>query len=187
MLRLNPRSVWPVAVDIHELELALINLVVNARDAMPGSGTITITARNLRLQPDDTPDGLRGEFVALTVTDTGCGITADILPKVFEPFFTTKQLDKGTGLGLSQVYGLTRQSGGTVTITSEVGNGTSVTIYLPRSHRQLTVQRIVEGEPPRGPCQVYVLGTSYGCIVGTDYQGIENVISSPISRYGCLT
>ena len=144
------RSVWPVAVDIHELELALINLVVNARDAMRGSGMITITAKNLRLQPDDTPDGLRGEFVALTVTDTGCGIKADILPKVFEPFFTTKQHDKGTGLGLSQVYGLTRQSGGTVTITSEVGNGTSVTIYLPRSHRQLTEQRIVEGEPPRG-------------------------------------
>jgi len=69
---------------------------------------------------------------------------------VFEPFFTTKQLDKGTGLGLSQVYGLTRQSGGTVTITSELGNGTGVTIYLPRSHRQLTEQRIVEGETPRG-------------------------------------
>jgi PAS domain S-box-containing protein len=144
------RSVWPVAVDIHELELALINLVVNARDAMPGNGMITITAKNLRLQPEDMPDGLRGEFVALTVTDTGCGIKADILPKVFEPFFTTKQPDKGTGLGLSQVYGLTRQSGGTVTITSEVGSGTSVTIYLPRSHRQLTEQRIVEAEPPRG-------------------------------------
>jgi len=111
---------------------------------------IAITAENLWLQPEDTPDGLRGEFVALTVRDTGCGIKADILPKVFEPFFTTKQLDKGTGLGLSQVYGLTHQSGGTVTITSEVGNGTSVTIYLPRSHRQLTEQRIVEGEPPRG-------------------------------------
>jgi signal transduction histidine kinase len=92
---------------------------------MRGSGMITITAKNLRLQPDDTPDGLRGEFVALAVTDTGCGIEADILPKVFEPFFTTKQLDKGTGLGLSQVFALTRQSGGTVTITSEVGNGTS--------------------------------------------------------------
>ncbi len=145
-------SVWPVAVDIHELELALINLVVNARDAMPGGGTVTITAKNLRLQPEDTPDGLRGEFVALTVTDTGCGIKADILPKVFEPFFTTKQPDKGTGLGLSQVYGLTRQSVGTVTITSEVGSGTNVTIYLPRSHRQLTEQRILEGEgePPRG-------------------------------------
>jgi PAS domain S-box-containing protein len=151
------RNVWPVAVDIHELELALINLVVNARDAMCGSGMITITARNLRLQPDDTPEGLRGEFVGLTVTDTGCGIKADILPKVFEPFFTTKQLDKGTGLGLSQVYGLTHQSGGTVTITSEVGNGTSVTIYLPRSHRQPSEQRIVEGEPPRGSEKVLLV------------------------------
>ena len=145
-----PRNIWPIAVDIHELELALINLVVNARDAMPGGGTVTIAAKNLQLQPEDTPDGLRGEFVALTVSDNGCGIKADILPKVFEPFFTTKQPDKGTGLGLSQVYGLTRQSGGTVTIASEVGSGTSVTIYLPRSHRQLTEHRIVEGEPPRG-------------------------------------
>src|SRR6266403_2840696 len=85
-----PRNIWPVAVDIHELELALINLVVNARDAMPGGGTTTITAKNLRLQSEDTLDGLCGEFVALTVTDTGCGIEPDILPKVFEPFFTTK-------------------------------------------------------------------------------------------------
>ena len=144
------RSVWPVAVDIHELELALINLVVNARDAMLGGGTITITAKNMRLQPDDTSDGLRGEFVALTVTDTGRGIEADILPKVFEPFFTTKQLDKGTGLGLSQVYGLTRQSGGTVTITSRVGEGTAVTIYLPRSHRPLSEEPIVDSNPPQG-------------------------------------
>ncbi|MGA7866666.1 MAG: PAS domain S-box protein [Stellaceae bacterium] len=144
------RSVWPVAVDIHELELALINLVVNARDAMLGGGTITITAKNMRLQPDDASDGLRGEFVALTVTDTGRGIEADILPKVFEPFFTTKQLDKGTGLGLSQVYGLTRQSGGTVTITSRVGEGTAVTIYLPRSHRPLSEESIVDSNPPQG-------------------------------------
>src|SRR6266850_211733 len=143
------RSVWPVAVDIHELELALINLVVNARDAMPGGGTVTITAKNLQLKPEDTPDGLRGEFVALTVTDTGCGIKADILPKVFEPFFTTKQLDKGTGLGLSQVYGLTCQSGGTVTITSQVGNGTTVTIYLPRSDRPVSELQIVAGEHQR--------------------------------------
>ena len=145
-----PRNIWPVAVDIHELELALINLVVNARDAMPSGGTITIAAKNLRLQSEDTPDGLCGEFVALTVTDTGCGIEADILPKVFEPFFTTKQLDKGTGLGLSQVYGLTRQSGGTVTIASQLGNGTSVTMFLPRTHRPLSEASTAAAEPPRG-------------------------------------
>jgi PAS domain S-box-containing protein len=144
------RGVWPVAVDIHELELALINLVVNARDAMPSGGTITITAKNLRLDSEDTPDGLRGEFVALAVRDTGCGIEADILPKVFEPFFTTKQLDKGTGLGLSQVYGLTRQSGGTVTVASRLGNGTSVTMLLPRSRRPLTETPTAATETPRG-------------------------------------
>jgi CheY-like chemotaxis protein len=139
-----------VAVDVHELELALINLVLNARDAMPDGGTITIRAKNIRLQREDTPEHLCGEFVALAVADTGCGIEADILPKVFEPFFTTKQLDKGTGLGLSQVYGLTRQSGGTVTITSRVGEGTSVTIYLPRSHRPLSEEPIIDSNPPQG-------------------------------------
>jgi CheY-like chemotaxis protein len=144
------RGVWPVAVDLHELELALINLVVNARDAMPNGGTITITAEDLRLDSEDAPDGLRGEFVALRVTDTGCGIEADILPKVFEPFFTTKQLDKGTGLGLSQVYGLTRQSGGTVTIASRLGNGTSVAMLLPRSRRPLTETPTAAAETPRG-------------------------------------
>ena len=145
-----PRNIWPVAVDIHELELALINLVVNARDAMPGGGTTTITAKNLRLLSEDTPDGLCGEFVALTVADTGCGIEADILPKVFEPFFTTKQLDKGTGLGLSQVYGLTRQSGGTVTIASQLGNGTSVTMFFPRTYRPLSETSAAAAEPLRG-------------------------------------
>ena len=144
------RNVWPVAVDVHELELALINLVVNARDAMPDGGTIVITAKNTRLQPEDTPDAIRGEFVALTITDTGCGIADDILPKVFEPFFTTKQLDKGTGLGLSQVYGLTRQSGGTVTIASKLGDGTAVTLYLPRSHHPLSERGVTEGDTPRG-------------------------------------
>jgi len=145
-----PRNIWLVAVDVHELELALVNLVVNSRDAMLDGGTITITAQNVRLRPEETPEHLCGEFAALAVTDTGCGINADVLPKVFEPFFTTKQLGKGTGLGLSQVYGLTRQSGGTVTISSKPGGGTTVTLYLPRSHSPLSNARIAEEEPPRG-------------------------------------
>ena len=152
-IRLNidiPPNIWPVAVDVHELELALINLVVNSRDAMPDGGAVTITAKNVRLRTEDTPDHLSGEFVALVVTDTGCGIAPDLLAKVFEPFFTTKQLEKGTGLGLSQVYGLTRQSGGTVTISSEPGSGTTVTLYLPRSHGLLSDQPIVDDEPPGG-------------------------------------
>jgi PAS domain S-box-containing protein len=144
------RNVWPVAVDVHELQLALINLVVNARDAMPDGGRIAIMARYVQLQPEETPEHLSGEFVSLTVTDSGCGIDAEILPKVFEPFFTTKQLEKGTGLGLSQVYGLARQSGGTATIDSQAGKGTTVTIYLPRSHQPIREQSIVDGPPPPG-------------------------------------
>jgi PAS domain S-box-containing protein len=144
------RNIWPVAVDLHELELALVNLTVNARDAMPEGGSIMITARNIRLQPENTPERLNGEFVALMVTDTGCGIEPDILPKVFEPFFTTKQLDKGTGLGLSQVYGLARQSGGTASIRSAPGKGTTVTIYLPRSSRPVSEPPINDEQQPPG-------------------------------------
>jgi PAS domain S-box-containing protein len=151
------RNIWPVFVDIHELELALINLVVNARDAMPDGGRVAVSARNVELRSEDTPEGLRGEFVALSVSDTGCGIDRNVLPKVFEPFFTTKQLHKGTGLGLSQVYGLSRQSGGTVAIASRVGEGTAVTIYLPRSRRPIDEQPIINGEMPRGNETVLVV------------------------------
>jgi PAS domain S-box-containing protein len=126
------RGTWPIAVDVPELELALLNVVVNARDAMTDGGLITIAARNMRLQRDDTADGLEGDFVALSIADTGTGIAPEVLPKVFEPFFTTKPVDKGTGLGLSQVYGFSRQSAGSVAIASKVGSGTTVTLYLPR-------------------------------------------------------
>jgi PAS domain S-box-containing protein len=125
-------TVWPLCVDKSEIELALVNLVVNARDAMSEGGRIAISAENVRLALDDVRDGLAGEFVALRVADTGSGIPNEIIAKVFEPFFTTKA-EKGTGLGLSQVYGFARRSGGTVAIASEVGRGTTVTMYLPRS------------------------------------------------------
>jgi len=127
-----PAQVWPVEIDVAELELALVNIAVNARDAMPGGGTITLSARNVTLRKSDEVDGLEGDFVALAIADTGVGIAPDILPKVFEPFFTTKALGKGTGLGLAQVYGFSHQSGGTVVATSAVGSGTTITIYLPR-------------------------------------------------------
>jgi PAS domain S-box-containing protein len=124
---------WPIRVDINEFELALVNLALNARDAMPQGGVITITSDNAQLAAKDTPARLEGEFVALTIADTGVGIAPDILPKVFDPFFTTKQGSKGSGLGLSQVYGFAHQSGGTVTVASELGRGTRVTLYLPRA------------------------------------------------------
>lgn len=126
-------DIWPVSVDLPELELALVNLVVNARDAVPEGGSIKISAENVHLTGEETAEHLVGDFVALKVIDNGNGIPAKILSRVFEPFFTTKQVDKGTGLGLSQVYGFSRQSGGTTAIASAPGAGTTVTIYLPRS------------------------------------------------------
>ncbi|MGB6537331.1 MAG: PAS domain-containing protein [Xanthobacteraceae bacterium] len=132
-----PQTVWPVRVDKSELELALVNLALNASDAMPGGGLLSIAAENTRLAADDTPDGLTGEFVALSVADTGCGIAEETLGRVFEPFFTTKGVDKGTGLGLSQVYGFARRSNGTAVIKSRLDHGTTATIYLPRSHAQI--------------------------------------------------
>jgi two-component system NtrC family sensor kinase len=129
-----PKTTWPVRVDKSELELALVNLAVNARDAMPDGGRIVIAVENVQLRGHELPEGLSGEFVALSVADTGSGISPDLLTRVVEPFFTTKGPDKGTGLGLSQVYGFARRSEGTVAIDSDVGRGTKVTIYLPHSH-----------------------------------------------------
>jgi PAS domain S-box-containing protein len=121
-------DVWPIKVDIAEFETALINLTINARDAMPGGGAINISAENVSL--DDETN--KGDFVVIRVSDTGTGIPADIVQKVFDPFFTTKPVGKGTGLGLSQVHGFAYQAGGLVTIASELGKGTTVTISLPR-------------------------------------------------------
>jgi PAS domain S-box-containing protein len=129
-----PKTTWPVRVDKSELELALVNLAVNARDAMPDGGRISIAAKNVHLGGKELPDGISGDFVALCVADTGSGIPPDLLSRVVEPFFTTKSPDKGTGLGLSQVYGFARRSDGTVAIDSEVGRGTKVTVFLPRSN-----------------------------------------------------
>jgi len=129
-------GVWPVEVDRAQMELAVLNLAVNARDAMPGGGSLKVRTRNVSFDGGPAaPDGLRGDFVALSLTDTGCGIAPEICERVFDPFFTTKDVGKGTGLGLSQVYGFATQSGGTVMVDSTVGQGTTFTLYLPRTHR----------------------------------------------------
>ena len=128
-----PDESCAVKVDPSELELALLNLAVNARDAMPNGGTLTLTVKPVVLEGSATAEGLSGDFVAIGVADTGSGIAPEILHHVFEPFFTTKEVGKGTGLGLSQVYGFAKQSGGTATVISTVGRGTAITIYLPRT------------------------------------------------------
>jgi len=147
-----PRTDCAVKVDPSELELALLNLAVNARDAMPSGGALSITAKPVVLKGNATEEGLHGEFVAIRVADTGSGIPADVLPHVFEPFFTTKEVGKGTGLGLSQVYGFAKQSGGTATITSAVGRGTVITLYLPRT-REEPAPPVAQVEPEASPQQ----------------------------------
>jgi PAS domain S-box-containing protein len=130
-----PEELWTVEVDASKLELAILNMAVNARDAMPSGGRLSIGARNATLEGDGDEEP-RGDFVQLTVSDSGVGIPADILPRVIDPFFTTKEAGKGTGLGLSQVYGFVQQSGGRMTIESELGAGTTITLYLPRTPAQ---------------------------------------------------
>ena len=129
-------GLWDTFADAAELDSALINLVINARDAMPGGGSITIEARNMVLGADDaelSQGAQRGEYVGISVTDTGTGMSADVVDKALEPFYTTKEQGKGTGLGLSSVYGFVQQSQGFLTIDSHVGKGTTVRFHLPRA------------------------------------------------------
>jgi signal transduction histidine kinase/ActR/RegA family two-component response regulator len=124
---------WTVWADANQLENAILNLAVNARDAMDGEGTIGITIQNLILAEGEVGELAAGDYVRIAVSDTGSGIAPEHLDKVFEPFFTTKPVGKGTGLGLSQIFGFARQSGGDVTIESALGIGTTVSILLPRA------------------------------------------------------
>ena len=132
-----PPGLPPVEADPDELELAVLNLAVNARDAMPGGGTLTVKAEPVTQDGLTDPDGLDGCFVRLSVTDTGTGMSEATQARVFEPFFTTKGVGEGTGLGLAQVYGFARQSGGSVRLQSRLGQGTTASILLPVSTRAM--------------------------------------------------
>ncbi|HEV2865467.1 MAG TPA: ATP-binding protein, partial [Allosphingosinicella sp.] len=127
-----PAEAWHVWVDSTQLENAVLNLAVNARDAMEGSGDLTIDVDNVTLPAGEVDDLPAGDYVRISVADTGGGIAPEHLERVFEPFFTTKPVGKGTGLGLTQIFGFARQSGGHATIASKVGEGTKVSLYLPR-------------------------------------------------------
>ena len=126
-------ALWHAFADPAQLELALMNLIINARDAMPDGGTIFVSAENRSVARGKDADLQKGEYVVLTVTDTGCGIPSEMLEKVLEPFVTTKDIGKGTGLGLSMVYGFARQSNGIFRLESELGEGTRAELWLPRS------------------------------------------------------
>ena len=134
-------GLWPTLIDRGQLEAALMNLIVNARDAMPEGGLLTIETRNAviaaepeRASPEAPTAGIgAGEYVVVAVGDTGTGISANLIERIFEPFFTTKGPGKGSGLGLSMVYGFVKQSGGYVDVDSQLGRGTRVALYLPKS------------------------------------------------------
>ena len=144
-LKVSPHAgLWPTKVDPSQLESALLNLCINARDAMaPAGGALIIATANESLDQTSAAQHelLPGEYVSLSVTDTGCGMPPEIIPRVFDPFFTTKPLGQGTGLGLSMVYGFLGQSGGQVRIESKVAEGTTICLYLPRFAGEVDVQR----------------------------------------------
>ena len=128
------RALWQATADPSQVESVILNLAVNARDAMPDGGRLTITTANVPSADKSKPAELSaGDYVTVSVSDTGTGMTDEVLRKAFEPFFTTKPVGSGTGLGLSQVYGIAKQTGGTVTIHTQLGKGTTVRVYLPRT------------------------------------------------------
>ena len=131
---------WPTFVDPHQLENAIVNLAVNARDAMDGVGTLVIETVNVTLGANAVGDIQPGDYVRISVTDTGSGMSPETIERAFEPFFTTKPVGKGTGLGLSQIFGFAHQSGGEVGIESELGRGSTVSIYLPRTEVAATIR-----------------------------------------------
>ncbi len=134
------RDLWPVKVDVSQFEQVIVNLAVNARDAMPDGGKLTVQTANVtpRRPRSSSYKGMpAADYVRIDVSDTGTGIPADIVDKIFEPFFSTKEVGKGTGLGLSTVYGIVKQTGGFVYVDSEAGKGTSFHIFLPRHHPEL--------------------------------------------------
>ena len=171
-----PDNIWPIEVDVAEFELALLNIAINSRDAMPHGGAFAVSARNMSSSENSLPAPLQGEFVALALRDTGMGISSEVQPKIFDPFFTTKAVGKGTGLGLSQVYGFAQNAGGTVAVASRVGEGTTITIYLPRSHAEVA--------PAEHPSPESIGAGEGTILVVDDSAEVAEVTSSMLEQLG---
>ena len=172
-------GLWNTLIDPGNVENALLNLAINARDAMDGQGHLTIEAGNAFLDSDYAEaheEVIRGQYVLIAVTDTGSGMASDVIEKAFEPFYTTKPEGKGTGLGLSMVYGFVKQSGGHIKIYSEVGQGTTMKIYLPRSTQ--SEDRLVDIE------SIPVTGGSEVVLVAEDDEAVRETVVALLSDLG---
>jgi signal transduction histidine kinase len=166
--------------DPAQLEQVIMNLVVNARDAMPSGGKLTLEISRAHLDADyckHAPDTHPGHYVCMAVTDTGCGMSADVLSRIFEPFFTTKETGKGTGLGLATVYGIVKQSGGHITVYSEMGHGTTFKVYLPLSEEAAS-------KPEIASLQSAVPGGTETILLVEDEDSLREVTREYISNKG---
>ncbi|MEQ9045473.1 MAG: ATP-binding protein [Sneathiellaceae bacterium] len=178
-------GLWPVMIDAANLEAAIANLAVNARDAMTDGGRLTVETDRAILDHDyvrDNPDAVPGEYVVVIVTDTGHGMAPEVLHRIFEPFFTTKEAGKGTGLGLSMVFGFVRQSGGHIKVYSEVDVGTTFRLYLPRNSVDQDVPQAPQPPEP-GPEP----GRQECILVVEDNEGIRTVVLQQLARLGYRT
>jgi CheY-like chemotaxis protein len=174
------QELWLAFVDPTQIELAILNLAINARDAMEVGGTLTIETGNVSLGPPERPEEpVAGEYAMIAVTDDGTGMTPEVLAKAFEPFFTTKGVGRGTGLGLSQVLGFVKQTGGGVRVQTRVGEGTTFRIYLPRAAWQT---RSEAGEGPRRSRASLPLRASV--MVVDDDNAVREVIASTLREMG---
>jgi PAS domain S-box-containing protein len=177
---IDPEVAHPYADD-GQLELALMNLAINARDAMPEGGTIRISARNAVVARKDELGLAPGSYVVLAVEDNGCGISADLLERVMEPFFTTKEVGKGTGLGLSMVYGFASQSGGAMRIESSEGEGTRVELWLPRAPRSTAAPSASQAATLYGPCE------PLNILLVDDHDGVRETTAALLADFGHST
>ncbi|MBI4024758.1 MAG: response regulator, partial [Verrucomicrobia bacterium] len=175
-----PANLWAVTADVTQLHQVFMNLCVNARDAMPNGGRLTLGAENLLLDETSArghPDAKPGEYVVITVTDTGTGIPPDIINKMFEPFFTTKDFGKGTGIGLSTVAGIVKNHGGFVSVESETGKGSRFKVHLPKSGAPIkTAPPVEDSEFPAGHGELILLAD--------DEAAIREITRGTLESYG---
>jgi PAS domain S-box-containing protein len=175
-------DLWPVVIDAAQLDAAIVNLSVNARDAMPGGGRLTIETANMHVDQflaANHPGLNPGDYVVTSVTDTGTGIPLEIMARIFEPFFTTKDVSKGTGLGLAMVYGFVKQSGGHITVYSEVGTGTTFRLYLPRADESARA-----ADAPKIPSVRHAARGGENVLVVEDNDGVRQMVVRQLKELG---